>query len=141
MGKIMKKKWLIIIVIVIIVLPPLISFAGDCWIISNIKGYSAFANENYKFAPDGLPNKIVICFTDDGGSVTGSDVRFLKFGKSTLAGYGGNDKGNEMFEVYQIDSENGKLLYTKTRIGTKTINPAFSDVVCSYIGDAKKINQ
>lgn len=46
-----------------------------------------------------------------------------------------------MLEVYQIDREKQKLLYTKTRIGTKTVNPLFSDVVCSYIGDVKRVNQ
>jgi hypothetical protein len=46
-----------------------------------------------------------------------------------------------MFEVFQIDREKGKLLYTKTRIGTKTIMPLFSDTVSSYIGDAVKVDE
>ena len=123
------------------VLLPMASLADDCWIVSNIKGYAAYADHNYEFMKDGLPNNVLICFTEDGGNVTGSDVRFVKFGNSTLAGYGGNHKANEMFEVYQIDREKGKVLYTKCRIGTKTVMPILSDVVCSYVGDATRFDQ
>lgn len=137
----MRKNYLNIIMIIIAVFLPLTCFADEIWIVSNIKGYSAYADENYTFAQDGLPNVISINFTEDRGYVTGTDTNFMKFGQSTLAGYGGNDQGNEMFEVYQIDREKGKLLYTKTRIGTKTIMPIFSDVVCSYIGDAVKVDE
>ena len=117
------------------------SFANECWVISNIKGYSAYADQNYKFMQDGIPSNLVICFTSDGGIVTGTDIKFVKFGSSTLAGYSGNEKGNELFEVYQLDREKKKLLYTKSRIGTKTIVPMFSDVVSSYVGDASKVSQ
>lgn len=120
---------------------PLPSHALECWAASNIKGYSALADEGYAFSTDGLSNPVIICFGDDGGTVTGTDVRFVKFGASTLAGYGGNDKGNELFEVYQIDRANGKLLYTKTRIGTKTVAPVLSDVVSSYVGDVKRVSE
>ena len=113
--------------------------ANDCWEISNIKGYAAYADRGYKFSPDRMPNKITLCFFADSGIVTGTDIKFVKFGNSTLAGYGGNDKGNELFEVYQIDRQNKKLLYIKSRIGTKIVMPVFSDVVSSYVGDAKKV--
>jgi len=122
-----------------LLLPTLAWAQGECWAISNIRGYSAYANEGYKFVPDGLPSTLMICFTPDGGMVTGSTVPFFKFGASTLAGYGGNDKGNELFEVYQLDRENRKLLYIKTRIGTKTIAPVFSDVVSAFVGDAAPV--
>jgi hypothetical protein len=128
-----------IIVSSFILCTPLKSVAGECWAVSNIKGYSAYADQKYKFIEDGMKS-ILICFTPDGGSVTGSDIRFVKFENSTLAGYGGNDRGNELFEVYQLDRGKKKLLYTKTRIGTKTITPLFSDVVSSFVGDAKKVN-
>ena len=120
---------------------PAFLFANDCWVISNIKGYAAYADQSYNFIPDGLSNPIMLCFTSEGGKISGTDIHFLKFGNSTLAGYGGNDKGNEMFEIYQIDRVNKKLLYTKSRIGTKTIAPRFSDVVCSYIGEASKVKE
>ena len=114
---------------------------GECWAVSNIKGYSAYAGEGYKFSPDGLPSTLMLCFNSDGGLVTGSDVRFVKFGASTLAGYGGNDRGNELFEVYQLDRENRRLLYVKTRIGTKTVAPSFSDVVSAFVGDAAQVRR
>lgn len=123
-----------------VLLMPLHAFANECWAISNIKGYSAYADQGYNFVRDGMQS-IMICFTSDGGTVTGTDIKLIKFGNSTLAGYGGNDKGNELFEVYQLDRVKKKLLYVKTRIGTKTIAPVFSDVVSSFVGDAKKISE
>jgi len=125
----------------IVLLAPLLSHANECWSISNIKGYSAFANEGYKFSQDGLRNTLLVCFTASDGTVTGTDVRFVKFGESTLAGYGGNDQGNELFEVYQLDREKKKLLYTKSRIGTKTVVPGFSDVVSAFVGDAAMVSK
>lgn len=135
----MKHIYFIVFTSLVLLTPPH-AFANECWAISNIKGYSAYADEGYKFVGDGMQN-ILICFSAEGGTVTGSDIKFEKFGKSTLAGYGGNDKGNELFEVYQIDREKKKLLYTKTRIGTKTVAPLFSDVVSSFVGDAKKASE
>ena len=120
---------------------PLPSYAQECWAISNLKGYSAFADENYKFLPDGLPNRLLVCFTENGGTVTGTDIRFVKFGASTLAGYGGNDQGNELFEVYQLDREKRKLLYVKSRIGTKTVAPILTDIVSAFVGDAVQVSR
>ena len=109
---------------------------SECWVISNVKGYSASADTNYEYSKDSLPNVMMLCFIDaDQGSVTGTDTKLIRFGKSTLAGYG-NIKVVELFEVYQIDRENGKLLYSKSRIGTKTAYPLFSDTVMNCIGDA-----
>jgi len=115
--------------------------ASECWAITNIKGYSAYADQGYKFSPDGMPSALLVCFTPDGGTVTGTEIKLVKFGESTLAGYGGNDQGNALFEVYQIDREKGKLLYTKSRIGTKTVTHIFSDVVSSFVGDAARVNK
>jgi len=129
------------IFVTIVLLAPLPSLANECWAISNIKGYSAFANDGYKFSQDGMRNTLLVCFAASGGTVTGTDVRFVKFGESTLAGYGGNDQGNELFEVYQLDREKKKLLYTKTRIGTKTVAPVFSDVVLAFVGDAAMVSK
>lgn len=125
----------------IVLLAPTPSIANECWAISNIKGYSAYADQSYKFSKDGLPNTLLICFTPKGGIVTGTDVQFVKFGESTLAGYRGNNQGNELFEVYQLDREKKKLLYTKSRIGTKTVAPLFSNVVSSFVGDAQRVNK
>lgn len=107
--------------------------------ISNLKGYSAFSDQGYEFVQDELKN-VVVCFTSNGGKVIGSDLRFVRFGMSTLAGYGGNDQGNEVFEVYQLDREKRKLLYVKTRIGTKTVIPVLSDLASALVGDAVQIS-
>jgi hypothetical protein len=130
-----------IVCAILILIAPLPSVAKECWAVSNIKGYAAYADSGYKFIKDGLPNTILLCFGEKEGTVTGTDTRFVKFGASTLAGYGGHDQGNELFEVYQIDRQNKKLLYTKSRIGTKTVAPIFSDVVMSLVGDAVQVSR
>ena len=117
------------------------SLANECWSVSNIKGYAAYADQGYKFSQDGLRNPILICFGSDSGVVTGTDMKFVKFGESTLVGLGGNNQGNETIEVYQLDRESKKLLYVKSRVGTKTVVPLFSDVVLSFVGDATKANK
>lgn len=122
-------------------LSPSSSHANECWSISNIKGYSAYADQGYKFSPDGLRGTILVCFGADSGVVTGTDMKFVKFGESTLISMGGNNQGNEVVEVYQLDRENRKLLYVKSRIGTKTVAPLFSDTVLSFIGDATLANK
>jgi hypothetical protein len=132
---------LIYVALCVVLLSPFISHADECWVISNIKGYSAHADQGYKFLEDGITKPLMICFSPNGGTVTGTDIKFVKFGHSTLAGYGGNDKGNELFEVYQLDREKNKLLYMKTRIGTKTVAPVFSDVVSSFVGDAVRVTK
>jgi hypothetical protein len=124
-----------------LLLSPFFSHANECWSVSNIKGYSAYADKDYKFSSDGLHGTILVCFGSDSGVVTGSDTEFVKFGESTLIGMGGNNQGNETVEVYQLDRERKKLLYVKSRIGTKTVMPLFSDTVLSFIGDATLTNK
>ncbi len=111
------------------------SHAAECWIASDVKGYSAVSDLDYRFVENGLSSPLLICFTADGGTVSGSDIRLVRFGESTLAGYGGNDEGNEVFVVYQIDRDNGKLLFTLTRIGTKTITTVLPDLAEAFVGN------
>jgi hypothetical protein len=58
----------------------------------------------------------LLCFAEKERTVTGTDTRGVQCGTSTLAGYGGNDQGNALFEVYQLDRQNKKLFYTNRRI-------------------------
>jgi len=116
--------------------------ANECWSVEKIRGYSATADEGYKFSQNGLFNKsILVCFGSDSGVVTGTDVKFAKFGESTLVGLGSNDQGTETVEVYQIDRMNKKLLYVKSRVGTKSLARLFPDTVSSFVGDATKVNK
>lgn len=73
------------------------------------------------------------------GSVSGRGSLGIT-GESTLIGMGGNNQGNELVEVYQLDRKNSKFLFTKSRIGTKTVMPLFSDTVMSCVGDASRVN-
>lgn len=129
----------LVIFAAIVFVAPLSAKANECWLASNIKGYSAYADESYEFAKDGLPSTVLVCFEGDRGTVSGTDTRLVKFGESTLAGYAEN-KGIELFEVYQLDKIKNKILYIKSRIGTKTVTPILSDVVTSFVGDIVKVN-
>ena len=121
-------------------LSPLSGHANECWSISNIKGHSAYADQGYKFSTDGLRDTLV-CFGTDSGVVTGTDTKFVKFDESTLIGLGGSNQGNAIVEVYQLGRKKMKLLYVRSRIGTKTVAPLFSDVVSAFVGDAVLVRQ
>jgi len=135
------KSTLLSLPIALLITLPQTAISADCWEVSNIRGSAAYSDENYTFRKDGLRGELVICFTESGGTVTGTDIQFVKFGESTLAGYGGNDKGNETFEIYQIDRANKRLHYVKTRIGTKTIAPMLSDTVLAFVGTAQQLRK
>ncbi len=81
---------------------------------------------------------MVLCFDEKTGSVSGDDTHLERFGASTLAGWATNN-GIELFEVYQIDRINGKVLFTKTRIGSSTVLPGAPDVVGAFVGKAVRM--
>lgn len=137
----MKTLYAILILATLTFLPYALADIGDeCFVVSNLNGYSAYADNNYKYSKDGFGN-VTVCFGVESGTVSGTDAKFIKFGKSTLVGFGGNKKGNELIEVYQLDRSNMKMLYTKSRIGTKSVNTLFSDTVSSSVGHAKRLNE
>ena len=110
------------------------AFAKECWALTNLQGYIAASTDKYSFGPDKFSNPMVLCFNDDNtGSVTGDDTQFVKFGTSTLVGWATN-KGIELIETYQIDRINGKVLFSKSRIGTATVIPNGPDIVSAFVG-------
>jgi len=112
----------------------------ECWAITNVKGFSAQSDENYSFAQDGIKSTMLLCFEDNSGTVTGTDTKLMRFGGSTLAGLV-QKGGLELFEVYQIDRIKNKLLYGKSRVGTKTVYPFVPDIISSFVGDAKQVSK
>lgn len=110
--------------------------ADECYAVSNLRGNSAYADSRYGYVSDSLPKALIVCFGAQTGTVTGTATQFTKYGISTLAGYA-SDRGIELFEVYQLDRVNNKMLFTMTRIGTKSVVPEMSDVVSSFVGDAQ----
>jgi hypothetical protein len=70
---------------------------NDCWVILNIKGYIAYVNRVYKFSQESTPDTLSVCFAPTDGTVTGPGIRYVTFSESTLAGYDGNEHGNEIF--------------------------------------------
>jgi hypothetical protein len=137
-GRMIKRFSHMVTVLLLAV--PIASDAAECWTITNVQGYSAHADRNYDYVKDGFSNAMILCFEADTGTVTGTDTRLVRFGESTLAG-SAQKNDIELFEVYQIDRVKGRLLYTKSRIGTKSAIPQMSDVVGSFVGDAKRISQ
>lgn len=111
------------------------TLAADCWVLSDLKGHTAFGSDGYVFQDDGFSRPIVLCFEGIKGSVTGDDTVFVRFGESTLAG-GTKNGGLELFEVYQIDRVTGKVLLTKTRIGGEALGFGASNLVSSFVGRA-----
>ena len=83
---------------------------------------------------------MLLCFEDNSGTVTGTDTKLAQFGGSTLAGMVQRG-GLELFEVYQIDRIKHKLLYSKSRVGTKTVYPFVPDIISSFVGDAKRVSK
>ena len=112
--------------------------AKECWALTEMKGQMAPSTEQYKFQADGYSNPMVLCFDKDTGSVSGDDTQLTRFGSSTLAGWASN-KGIELFEIYQIDRVNGKVLFAKSRIGTNTVIPGGPDLVGAFVGKAAKL--
>jgi hypothetical protein len=107
----------------------------DCWLIGNIVGKSAMSTEKFDFVDDTLPTGM-LCFTEGGGHVIGSDLQLVRFGESTLVGWGTNERGLETVNTYQIDRERGKVFHTATRIGTATQAPILPDYTAAFVGDA-----
>ncbi len=117
------------------------ALANDCWVVGSFSGHTAASNGGYRFVEDGIDQATLVCFTAEGGIVTGNDITLVKFGESTLAGYSGNDQGFEVFVVYQLDRVNKKMFYTKTRIGTRTVTSILPDLVSSFVGDAVQVDR
>ena len=113
--------------------------ADETWLVININGYGAYSPD-YVFDTDALAiKKMVITFTKDGGTVTNSDVKFIKLDDSTLIGYSSNEKGYSIVEIYQINRSQKKLQFTQTRINTRELIPNFPDKVTSMVGDIELI--
>jgi hypothetical protein len=112
----------------------------ECWSLTGVKGVAAYSKDNYAFSQDGYSDPMLLCFesSTQTGSVTGDDTRFFMLGPSTLVGYATN-RGIELAEVYQIDRERGKVLFTKSRIGTASLLPGMPDIVGAFVGKAVKI--
>ena len=115
------------------------ALANECWALSGLKGQMAASAVNYEFHQDQFSTPMILCFDGDRGSVSGDDTHFMKFGDSTLGGWVQNN-GLELFEVFQIDRSNGKVFFTKTRIGTSSVLPGGTDVVSAFVGTATRLD-
>ena len=111
----------------------------ECWMLTNVKGRIAPSNSGYQFLDDGFSTPMLLCFDPEKrtGSVSGDDTQFTMLGTSTLSGWVSN-RGIELLETFQIDRSNGKVLFTKSRIGTATVLTSMPDVVAAYVGIATR---
>lgn len=112
--------------------------AKECWTLSGLVGQSAESADSYTFSADKFSTPMILCIDGERGSVSGEDTPFIKFGDSTIAGWVKND-GMELFEVYQIDRANDKVLFTKSRVGTESVLSGFTDIVGAFVGAATKL--
>ena len=111
------------------------ALASECWVAGNFVGQSAQADRSYQFDSDSFTDGVLICFTEDGGMVTGSDLQLYRLGPSTLIGYGSNEQGLETVNVYQIDRQRQKLLLTQSRIGTASVTSLLPDYAAVFVAD------
>ena len=136
----MKKSALAITALIGLLVAHQVS-AKECWALTDLKGQLATSPDKYQFRADKFSNPMVLCFNDDEtGTVSGDDTAFRLFGKSTLIGWVQNG-GLELVETYQIDRVSGKVLFTKTRIGTATAFPGFPDVIGAFVGTAVELRK
>ncbi len=115
--------------------------AKECWGLTELKGQMAMGHEKYVFHLDGFSKPMVLWFNDEKtGSVSGDDTSLFRFGTSTLIG---SVKNNdlELVETYQLDRANGKVLFTKSRIGTEAMIPGSLNVIGAFVGKASKLSQ
>ena len=115
--------------------------AKECWALTELRGQIAASPDKYVFQSDKFSNPMVLCFNDEKtGTVSGDDTKFVRFGRSTLVGWAEN-KGIELVESYQIDRINGRVLFTKSRIGTATVIPGGPDIAGAFVGKAARLSE
>ena len=111
--------------------------ARECWEITNLRGFSALEGEEYKFVRDQNTDPMRLCFDRDTGTVTGDETKLVKSGQSTLIG-NAEANGIYLYEVYTLDRENLKLLFTKNRLASKGGSLSFiGGMIAAFVGDAK----
>jgi hypothetical protein len=107
----------------------------DCWIAGNFLGLSANSFDDYAFSDDALRDGMLVCFTRDGGNVSGNDLPLIRMGPSTLIGWSSNELGLETVNTYQLARGRRKLLVTQSRIGTATVTTALPDYTAAFVAD------
>jgi len=92
----------------------------------------------YTFSESGLPNSLTITIFASGEvEITGSDTPFTLIGDSTIIGFAKNGD-LELVESYQIDRSNKRLLYSKSRVGTRSVYFILPDTIMSAVGDLSR---
>lgn len=109
--------------------------ANECWRASNFDGRAAISTEAFKFSPDRFSDGMLICFTENSGTVSGSDLQFVRMAPSTLIGFSSNAAGLETVNVFQIDRERNKLFLTQSRVGTATVTTLLPDYAGAFVAD------
>jgi hypothetical protein len=114
--------------------------ANECWLAGNFDGRVAMSTEGFEFSPDRFGDGMLICFTTNGGTVSGSDLQFVRMAPSTLIGFSSNAAGLETVNVFQIDRERHKLFLTQSRIGTATVTTLLPDYAAAFVADVSLVN-
>lgn len=115
-----------------------IANANECWLAGNFDGRAATSADNFEFSSDRFSDGMLICFTENGGTVSGSDLQFVRLAPSTLVGFSSNAAGLETVNVFQIDRERNKLFLTQSRIGTATVTTLLPDYAAAFVADVAR---
>lgn len=92
---------------------------ADCWVVSNISGYSSMENDNYNFNKDQITNGVFQVSIDGengnvasvGESIISRELLYMPISDNTLIGIY-SDKHLTTLETWSITNDE-KVLYTK----------------------------
>ena len=104
----------------------------QCWEIHNLRGTVAFADENYKFRPDGFKNKVIrVVFNGKQSTITDWEVNCLEVPGNAVMCIQAKASSTAI-EVWRIDQLRQKATMSRIRTGFDIYDSAGT-----FVGDVK----
>ncbi|WP_447885467.1 hypothetical protein [Serratia fonticola] len=112
------------------------SVNAECWVVSNLKGYSAYNTDSYFFNRNGITNGVFqVEITKDkadlrlvGDSLSGGGLQYIPASPVTMVGF--FTEGNKStLETWAITNDN-KVMYSKIMS-----NPDALNSTTAFVGD------
>lgn len=112
------------------------SVNAECWVVSNLKGYSAYNTDSYSFNRNGITNGVFqVEITKDkadlrlvGDSLSGGGLQYIPATPVTMVGF--FTEGNKStVETWAITNDN-KVMYSKIMS-----NPDALNSTTAFVGD------
>ena len=101
-----------------------------CLKIENLRGYSAFADQDYEMKSDSISAGLNFCYEGEHGHFDNNDAVFTRFGSSTWIWFNANEL-TEVAEIWTFDFANRKVLFARTRGPGALLQPTTG----AYVGD------